>query len=311
MNIGIIGRSELLYNTAEFLIDKGHTIKLIITAKEAPEYTKTSDDFERLANKVGAEYLFTNKIDEQDRINFIKSIGSLDAGISVNYVNVISQEVIDIFNYGILNAHGGDLPKYKGNACQAWAIINGEEKIGLCIHKMIGGEMDSGDIITKDYLNININTKIADTHNWMYNRIPELFLESLSKLEKDKDYFLGKPSDKPEDTLRCYPRFPEDGKIDWKQSSIEILRLINASGNPYSGAFCKFRGEYLIIWDAEIYEDDEKYCATPGQVSHVDKKNGYIVVITGNGKLRVNEIGYCNFKGNPGEIINSIRNRLS
>ena len=69
MNIGIIGRSELLYNTAEYLIDKGHTIKLIITAKEAPEYTKTSDDFERLANKVGAEYLFTNKIDEQDRIN--------------------------------------------------------------------------------------------------------------------------------------------------------------------------------------------------------------------------------------------------
>ena len=29
---------------------------------------------------------------------------------------------------GILNAHGGDLSKYRGNACQAWAILNGEKK---------------------------------------------------------------------------------------------------------------------------------------------------------------------------------------
>ena len=38
--------------------------------------------------------------------------------------------------------------RYRGNACQAWAILNGE-KISLCIHKMIGGELDSGDIITR------------------------------------------------------------------------------------------------------------------------------------------------------------------
>ena len=34
-------------------------------------------------------------------------------------------------------------------------------KIGLiCIHKMIGGELDSGDIISRDYLNINNNKKL-------------------------------------------------------------------------------------------------------------------------------------------------------
>ena len=38
------------------------------------------------------------------------------------------EEVIDFFELGILNAHGGDLPRYRGNACQAWAIINGEER---------------------------------------------------------------------------------------------------------------------------------------------------------------------------------------
>ena len=73
----------------------------------------------------------------------------------------IPNKIINYFNYGILNAHGGDLPRYRGNACQAWAILNGENKIGLCIHKMVGGELDSGDIISRDYLDIGENTKIG------------------------------------------------------------------------------------------------------------------------------------------------------
>ena len=47
-------------------------------------------------------------------------------------------KVISIFTLGILNAHGGDLPRYRGNACQAWAIINGEEKtyVGYSLKKI-------------------------------------------------------------------------------------------------------------------------------------------------------------------------------
>ena len=33
-------------------------------------------------------------------------------------------------------------------------MLNGEN-IGLCIHKMIGGELDGGDIIMRDYLSID------------------------------------------------------------------------------------------------------------------------------------------------------------
>ncbi|GAB1465742.1 hypothetical protein MASR2M54_12420 [Aliarcobacter cryaerophilus] len=51
-----------------------------------------------------------------------------EIAVSLNYSSIISQNVIDLFPLGVLNAHGGDLPRYRGNACQAWAIINGEEK---------------------------------------------------------------------------------------------------------------------------------------------------------------------------------------
>jgi len=310
MKIAIIGRTEFLYKTAEFLLDNGYDIPLIVTAKEAPEYTKTSKDFEELAKRIGAKFLYAPKFTDKE-IKFLKdlvhSIGNKCIGVSVNYPTIIPQEVIDIYHYGILNAHGGDLPRYKGNACQAWAILKGEEKIALCIHKMTGGELDSGDIIEKKYYAIDLKTKITDIYKAFENDIPHLFLSAIEKLEKDPNYFLEKQDNSK--SLRCYPLFPEDGRIDWKEENVKILRKINAFNKPYSGAFCYFKDVKMIIWDAEIYEDNENYCAIPGQISQI-LDNGEVVVITGKGKLKIKLVEYEGFIGKPGEIIKSIRTRL-
>jgi len=309
MNIAIIGRTEILYNTATFLHEKGYKIKLIITAKEAPEYTKKAEDFKILANKLGCEYLYTSKINEKKNIEIIKKC-NIDIGISINYPNIISQEVINLFPYGILNSHGGDLPKYRGNACQAWAIINGEDKIGLCIHKMVGGELDSGDIISRRYLGIDHNTKIGYIADWITRETPQLFLEAISKLGENKDYILEKQSQDPNKALRCYPRKPEDGKIDWYKSDIEILRLINACNKPYDGAFCTYKGEKLIIWNAELYDDNENYLAIPGQISYINNEEKYCVIISGKGKLKINQVEYLQKICTPNEIFKSIRDRV-
>ena len=306
MRVAIIGRTETLYNTAELLLKNGYDIPLIITAKEAPEYTKTAKDFEELAKRIGAKFIYTTR--PNDHIKEIINC-SCNIGISINFPTIITQNVIDIFPLGILNAHGGDLPRYRGNACQAWAILNGEKRIGLCIHKMVGGELDSGDIIEREYLEIDINTKITKIYEWMSERIPYMFLNAIKKLEKNPTYILEKQSQDPKHALRCYPRIPDDGRIDWKKSNIEILRLINAHNKPYSGAFCYYEGKKLIIWDAELFEDEEIYLAVPEQVASVEKDCS-IIVITGNGKLKIKEIEYDGFIGKPSEKIKSIRRRL-
>lgn len=308
MKVAIIGRTEILYNTATLLLDNGYEIPLIITHKEAPEYTKTAKDFEELAKSISAKYIYTAKLD--DVIEEIKKYIPIDIGISLNYPTVISQKIIDLFPLGILNAHGGDLPRYRGNACQAWAILNGENRIGLCIHKMVGGELDSGDIIEREYLPIDINTKVTQCWQWMSERIPYMFLSALEKLKRNPNYIFEVQSKDPKDALRCYPLTPDDGRIDWNKSNIEILRLINAFNKPYSGAFCYYEGEKLIIWDAELYEDKENYLAIPGQVASINKDDGSIIVITGRGKLKVNQIEYKGYIGKSADRIKSIRSRL-
>lgn len=310
ISVAIIGRSELMYNTMLLLQQNGIIIKYIITAKEAPEYKYKSVDFEKFAMDNNIGFLHTAKLSLKDVLSLEKKWGKTDVGISVNYSGVISKEIIETYALGILNAHGGDLPRYRGNACMAWAIINEESRVGLCIHKMIGGELDSGPIIRREYKAINIDTHVGDLFTWMDKRIPTLFLDSVIELKTNPNYFIELQSLNSKDALRCYPRNSTDGKIDWSKSNEDILRLINASSEPFSGAFTFVNKIKIIIWRAVLYQDDENYLAVPGQVCRVDKTNGFVTAICGNGKLKICDIEVEGKRMLPANYIKSIRHRL-
>lgn len=306
MKVAIIGRSEVLYETTLLLHNSGHKIVCILTSKEAPEYTRTAGDFFELANKLKVPFEQGTRIAEYT--DFFKK-SKADIAVSMNYAGVLSQSIINQFPHGVLNAHGGNLPRYRGNACQAWAILNGEQRIGLCIHKMIGDELDSGDIIARDYLSIDHSTKITRVWEWMMLQTPQLMLKALQLLDADPDYVLEKQSKDPAQALRCYPRKPEDGRINWNQSAIKIIRLINACNKPYAGAFCEFEGSKLIIWDAELLDDGEVFFAVPGQVTKIG--DGFIEVACKDGKIAILT---CEINGiiyKPSILIRSIRKRLN
>lgn len=306
MRIAIIGRTEILYDTAQFLRTSGHEIVCILTAKEAPEYTRTAKDFRTLAEAWQISFAQGAKIAEFT--DFLREARA-DIAVSMNYTSVLPQSVISYFPLGVLNAHGGDLPRYRGNACQAWAILNGETRIGLCIHKMIGGELDSGDIVARDFLTTDHRTKVTRVWQWMTERTPLLMLEAVESLARDPAYVMEHQSKDPKDVLRCYPRRPEDGRIDWSKPAIAVLRLINACSKPYAGAFCEFEGEKMLIWDAELIEGDENFCAVPGQVTAIG--SNFIEVACGVGKLRVFSVEINSLVRTPESVIQSIRKRLT
>lgn len=307
MKIAILGRTEVLLNTAKLLLKNNYEIKLIVTAPAAPEYSVTESDFKDFANDIGADYLCTNKINDQIEL-LLKH--RLDIAVSMNYTSTISHDIVECFKYGILNAHLGDLPRYRGNATPNWAIINGETGIPLCIQYMIGGELDSGDILNKKYKEILTNTKIGDIYSWLNDVTPNLYLETLESLKDNPGYILQRQSKNISDAIRCYPRIPEDSKINWNNSSLEIQRLINASSRPFSGAYAFFKNEKVIIEDCELYHDNENYYAVPGQISEINKEKKYVVVITGSGKLKLTKLVVNGALIDSTEFIRSIRTRF-
>tara|TARA_Y100000768_G_scaffold384601_1_gene368956 strand:- start:1331 stop:2251 length:921 start_codon:yes stop_codon:yes gene_type:complete len=306
MKIAIIGRSELLFESMLYLRENGYEVVCILTANEAPEYKKTSLDFKKQADEWGIPFMQTSNI--MLSFDFLKD-SEADIGVSINYPSVIPEEVIRIFRLGILNAHGGDLPRYRGNACQAWAIINGEEKIGLCIHQMVGGELDSGDILAREFIEIKNTSKIAEIFTWMTGMVPKMFLKVINKLKEDPNFILERQSRNLNDALRCYPRNPEDGRIDWTRPREEIQRLINASGPPFEGAFCFLNEQKIHVYESEIYDDGEIYFAVPGQILKIEEKK--ITIATGNGKLMISDLYFDNNQIKMSDFFRSVRQRLN
>jgi UDP-4-amino-4-deoxy-L-arabinose formyltransferase/UDP-glucuronic acid dehydrogenase (UDP-4-keto-hexauronic acid decarboxylating) len=136
-----------------------------------------------------------------------------------------------------------------------------------------------------------------------------MMLEALDLLQKDPHYVLEVQSKNEADALRCYPRNPGDGRITWSHSAEQIIRLINASSEPFAGAFCTYDDKTCIIWRAELYTDNENYLAVPGQVCAI--REGAIIVITGKGKIRITEIEIEGNRCTPDTLIKSIRKRLT
>ena len=145
----------------------------------------------------------------------------------------------------------------------------------------------------------------------MNEELPNLFAQAIESLEKDHDFVLAKQSEDPKDALRCYPRTPADGAIDWSQDAENIIRLVNASSEPFAGAFCSFEGKKFTIWRAELHLDEENYLAAHGQVADIQHENGSIILITGKGKIKILEAEVAGERAQATHFIKSIRKRLT
>jgi methionyl-tRNA formyltransferase len=238
-------------------------------------------------------------------------VGFADCVVSVNFTSIISANTIERYPLGVLNAHGGDLPRYRGNACQAWAILNGEEKIAMCIHKMIPDELDSGDIIARAYLPISSNTKIKNVHEWFEKIVPQLFSSALDKISSEPHFILETQSKNASDTVRCFPRRPEDGEVDWSVSADKIVRLINASGRPFVGAYSTLEDTRIYFFNGLEVKEEEKYYAVPGQILQINDASKSVDVATGRGTIRLSDMK--NSQGtdpNFSETFRSVRQRF-
>lgn len=296
----------MLYNVMEYIHEKGFEIPLVITAKEAPEYKIKSDDFKKYAEKIGAKFYHTAKINSL--LPELQEMEKIDISISINYSSVISDDIINLFKIGVLNMHAGDLPRYRGNAVVAWAMLNKEKSIVNCIHKMIGNELDSGDIILKNEFELTNRTKIGEVFEWLETSAPIIFLEALEKLRANPEYVLEQQSKDPTKALRCYPRKPEDNRIHWNDTAGNIDLLIRACSFPFSGAFAYFNDEMITILDAEVFNDHENFIGIPGQIAQFD--NEHAIVLTGSGKLKITSVLYQGKKTTMRSISKSLRDRL-
>ncbi|MBI5816639.1 MAG: hypothetical protein HZB29_13635 [Nitrospinae bacterium] len=311
----IMGRTEILYDTARLLLRGGkHEITGIITAKARPEYKRTESDFRKLARENGIPFLSAQKLDET-AVGFIKKTGT-DICVSLNWITIAGKEHINLFRFGVLNAHFGDLPRYRGNAVTNWAILMGEKNIAFIVHFMEAGEIDSGPILLKEQMRLADDTTIDDINRLAQNRVPGMFLRALDGLADGTIKPKIQPIKKVK-PFRCHPRLPMDGRIEWNLSAKKIHALVRSLAKPYSGAYtyCRIADNSLrkfYVWKSRVVKERTDDIGVPGHVIKNDPYSGESWIYTGGGILALLEVsdGENGKPFAPGSMWKSTRMRL-
>lgn len=276
MKLVVCAYHNVGYRCIEELLRQGAEISLIFTHEDSATEEIWFSSVRKLADLHGIPYV-TTSINEPENIEKVRKIGP-EFLLSFYYRNMIKPEVLEIPKMGALNLHGSYLPKYRGRVPVNWAVINGETETGATLHYMVA-KPDAGDIVDQEKVAIEFTDtahdvfgKLTDVAVTVLGRAwPKLMDGSAARIPMDLKaggYFGG--------------RKPEDGRIDWSKSAVEIYNLIRGVTHPYPGAFTELNGEKTTIWSAWPVEGDGE----PGQVVSGEP----LLVGTGKGLLELRRL---------------------
>ncbi len=196
-----------------------------------------------------------------------------DVAVVVAFGQILPRAVLDVPPRGSINVHASLLPKYRGAAPIAWAIIRGETETGVSIMQMDEG-MDTGPVLS------TVRTPIGpdETAGELATRLADLgaraLVDALGRLDSLS------PAPQQHAAASLAPRLKkEDGHLDWRRPARELVNLVRGS-HPWPGALTRTPGGGLLIWRASAAE--ATVAAPPGTlVPHADT----LAVATGAGVL--------------------------
>lgn len=148
MKVIYLGTPEFAVKPLKSIIESDkHEVVAVVTQPDKPVGRKaiiTPPPVKKLATEYGIPVLQFEKI----RNGGAEELGKFNADIMVTcaYGQILSQEIIDVCRYGIINIHASLLPKYRGAAPIQYAVINGEKTTGVTIMQTEAG-IDTGDIL--------------------------------------------------------------------------------------------------------------------------------------------------------------------
>lgn len=147
------------------------------------------DHFENHGMKEGSLYSYC--IEEKIRILSFEEAFDIAKqqsvlGISVRYHKLFKEEYFSVFTPGIINLHGGELPRYRGANIANYAIIEDAERGGGTLHFISKG-IDEGDIVERVIFNVSENETAFSYFQKTLTALQEAFESFLTAIDTSED----------------------------------------------------------------------------------------------------------------------------
>jgi methionyl-tRNA formyltransferase len=244
--IVFMGSPDFALPALRRLLESGHEVVAVYTQPDRPAgrgRTLQAPPAKTLALAHGVPVFQPARVSAPDSVQELARLAP-DLIVIAAYGQILKQPVLDIPRRGVLNVHASLLPRHRGAAPVAAAILAGDEETGVTILQT-ELTLDAGPILAQRRVPISPQ----DTTGTLTERLAEEGADLL--MEVLPAWLDGSLAPTPQDASKVtYAPIlhKEDGRVDWGLPAEDIWRRVRAF-TPWPGAFTYLDGQPLRLLD--------------------------------------------------------------
>ena len=207
----------------------GHEILLVITQPDKPGHRMkvSSPPVKVAAQELGLKVYQPLRIRDPEPVEKVRLL-SPDLLVVVAYGQIIPPSVLAIPTHGAVNVHASLLPRHRGAAPVAHAILAGDRETGVTIMRM-DEQLDHGPILDTRATLIGAGENAPALTSRLAEIGAQLLVETLDRLEEMKAV------EQDHRLATVAPRLHRtDGELEWSEGAQEIDRRVRAL-QPWPG----------------------------------------------------------------------------
>ncbi|HEX5483480.1 MAG TPA: methionyl-tRNA formyltransferase [Terriglobia bacterium] len=277
MNLIFCGTPQFAVPTLEKLLAENFSISLVVTNPDEPRgrgFELKAPPVKEFALRAGLKVFQPRRLKDSEAQTEISAIQP-DAIVVVAYGHLIPPWMIDLPPLGCINLHASLLPRYRGAAPIAWAIIRGEHVTGVTTMKIDQG-LDTGDILLQQQVEISEQDTTETLSGRLSAEGAPIMAETLARLGRGEI----SPRRQDDQLATIAPMLKkEDGLIDWRMTAQEIANRVRGL-RPWPVAHSLFRRKTLQVWAAQPLESRLGPGFVPGDLQAA---GGNLLIACGGG----------------------------
>ena len=281
MRIVFMGTPEFAVPSLKALIREGYEIAGVFTQPDRPKgrgNRMLPSPVKQAALESGIPVFQPVRI-RRDGVEELKGLKP-DLCVTAAFGQILSQEILDIPTLGNINVHASLLPKHRGAAPIAYAIMYGDKEAGVTTMLMDAG-IDTGDILLQEKTGIGE----SETCGELTARLSEIGAKLLIRTVKALEAGTLIRTVQDESQMSYDPMLEKSmGVADFAADADLVRGRINGM-NPWPCVSVPVNGERLKLLRAVSTEGNGQ----PGSVITADPKNG-LVIACGKEAVRVLEV---------------------
>ncbi len=283
LRIVFMGTPDFAVASLDALVNAGYRIVGVVTAPDKPAgrgMKLTESAVKKYAVEKNLPVLQPEKLRAPA---FIEALRNLKADLQVVVAfRMLPEMVWNMPPMGTINVHGSLLPDYRGAAPINWAVINGEKTTGVTTFKL-KHEIDTGDILLQERMDIGENETATEVHDRMKIIGANLLVKTIRGLEAGN--ITEQPQQQKTEPKHAPKLFTKDCEIDWNRPVQAIHNQVRGLA-VFPGALTKLDGKILKIYSS--LPEIKSHGDAPGTV--VTDGKSFLKFACADGYLLVNDL---------------------